>query len=91
MLNNWDKLYAENVIVLEECDANELDPDMSQIRILSAGESPKNLIIHIHGGGFISMSSASHQNYSRIWAKELSNAILCSIDYRLAPLSKFPS
>lgn len=25
-------------------------------------------ILHIHGGGFISMSSFIHQTYTRIWA-----------------------
>ena len=31
----------------------------------------REVIYHIHGGGFISMSSASHQNYTRQWAKQL--------------------
>ena len=47
------------------------------------------LIIHIHGGGFVAMSSSSHQNYTRIWANELGIPIF-SIDYRLAPKWKFP-
>lgn len=47
------------------------------------------LIIHIHGGGFVAMSSSSHQNYTRIWANELGVPIF-SIDYRLAPKWKFP-
>jgi acetyl esterase/lipase len=42
------------------------------------------LIVHIHGGGFISMSSESHQTYTRIWANDLCVPIV-SIDYRLAP------
>ncbi|KAM3147243.1 hypothetical protein pb186bvf_000494 [Paramecium bursaria] len=49
----------------------------------------KNVIIHIHGGGFISMSSFSHQAYTRKWA--LSETIVFSIDYRLAPEHQFPS
>lgn len=47
------------------------------------------LLIHIHGGGFISMSSESHQVYTRIWANDLVVPIV-SIDYRLAPKSRFP-
>jgi len=29
------------------------------------------LLIHIHGGGFVAMSSGSHQNYTRVWANDL--------------------
>ena len=47
------------------------------------------VILHIHGGGFVAMSSNSHQNYTRIWANEL-NIPVFSIDYRLSPESKFP-
>jgi hormone-sensitive lipase len=62
-------------------------------------ESPKvpvikddfnGVIIHIHGGGFVSMSSASHRNYLYLWAKAL-NMIIFSIDYRLAPQDPFPA
>jgi hormone-sensitive lipase len=47
------------------------------------------LIIHIHGGGWVSMSSGSHQNYTRLWANDL-NIPIFSIDYRLAPKNPFP-
>lgn len=47
------------------------------------------VILHIHGGGFISMSSASHQVYTRKWAKELRIPII-SVDYRLAPQYPYP-
>lgn len=48
------------------------------------------LIIHIHGGGFISMSSRSHQTYTRKWANYLKIPIF-SIDYRLAPEHPYPA
>jgi len=47
------------------------------------------LIFHIHGGGFISMSSASHQVYTRRWVNNLGIPLL-SVDYRLAPAHPFP-
>jgi len=47
------------------------------------------LIIHIHGGGFIAMSSSSHENYLRKWTKRLGVPIF-SIDYRLAPEHPYP-
>lgn len=46
-------------------------------------------MIHIHGGGFVAMSSSSHQSYSRRWANELGIPIF-SIDYRLAPEYAYP-
>jgi acetyl esterase/lipase len=54
-------------------------------------KNPENnsLIIHIHGGGFIAMSSASHEMYTRKWAK-YTNVPIMSIDYRLAPDNPYP-
>ena len=46
-------------------------------------------IIHFHGGGFVAMDSASHQNYTRKWANELGVPVF-SIDYRLAPKYPYP-
>jgi len=48
-----------------------------------------NLILHVHGGGFIAHSSKSHEIYLRPWCKELKVPIV-SIDYSLAPLHVFP-
>ena len=49
-----------------------------------------NLIFHIHGGGFISMSSRCHENYTRRWAIQTNIPIL-SVDYRLAPEFPYPA
>ena len=46
-------------------------------------------MIHIHGGGFVAMSSSSHQNYLIPWANQLKIPIF-SIDYRLAPEAQYP-
>lgn len=48
------------------------------------------VVIHIHGGGFITMSSGSHQVYTRTWANRLDCPIF-SIDYRLSPEYKYPA
>jgi hormone-sensitive lipase len=53
-------------------------------------ELHKKVIIHIHGGGFMSMSSASHQAYTRIWSTEVGVPVI-SIDYRLAPQHPYPA
>lgn len=49
----------------------------------------KNLIIHAHGGGFVSQSSKSHLVYLLEWAVNLNVPIL-SIDYSLSPESPYP-
>ena len=80
---------------VEEKDANE-DFDNEkwvQIRVLSDGldeETQDTLILHVHGGGFVAQSSASQQTITRKWAKMMPNAVICSIDYRLSPKSRFP-
>ena len=50
----------------------------------------EKLILHIHGGGFISMTSRSHQSYTRRWALDLGCPVV-SIDYRLAPEAPYPA
>ena len=47
------------------------------------------LILHAHGGGFISQSSQSHEIYLKPWCKELRIPIV-SIDYSLAPEYPYP-
>ncbi|XP_012533531.1 hormone-sensitive lipase isoform X2 [Monomorium pharaonis] len=47
------------------------------------------LIIHTHGGGFVSQTSRSHEIYLRNWAMTLGVPIL-SIDYSLAPEAPYP-
>lgn len=66
-----------------------LDQYLQNQVVLSPSEKAnfKKVIFHIHGGGFISMSSASHEPYLRNFAIETGTAIF-SVDYPLAPLSK---
>jgi hormone-sensitive lipase len=47
------------------------------------------VIIHFHGGAFISQSSSTHQSYTRRWSKELGVPFF-SVDYRLAPKNPYP-
>lgn len=49
------------------------------------------LIFHIHGGGFIATSSASHQTYLRKFARDIPNSLIVSVDYRLAPEYRYPT
>lgn len=54
---------------------------------------PENIFdtisIHLHGGGFMAMSTSYHECYLRVWANKVKCPIF-SIDYRLAPLAKYP-
>jgi hormone-sensitive lipase len=64
-------------------------------KFIKQGKSKMNteiegIIIHIHGGGFVSGSSGSHRTYLYRWAKSL-NRIIFSIDYRLAPEYTYPA
>ncbi|XP_068602995.1 lipase, hormone-sensitive a [Brachionichthys hirsutus] len=47
------------------------------------------LLIHFHGGGFVAQTSKSHENYLRVWSKEL-HAPVFSVDYSLSPDGPFP-
>lgn len=47
------------------------------------------VLVYMHGGGFTAMSSSSHQNYLRKWAKDLKIPIF-AVDYRLAPAVQYP-
>ncbi len=50
----------------------------------------ENLVIHIHGGGFIAQDSYTHSPYLRKWAVQTGLPVI-SIDYRLAPEHEYPS
>lgn len=52
-------------------------------------EDVRRVIVHFHGGGFICMSSQSHQVYLKKYCNKL-KALVFSVDYPLAPQSKFP-
>jgi len=47
------------------------------------------LILHIHGGGWVSQTPETHAIYLKIWANETSMPIV-SLDYDLAPEETFP-
>lgn len=53
-------------------------------------EEIEDVIFHIHGGGFVGMSSATHRNHTIRWAKTMGK-IIFSVDYRLAPDNPYPA
>jgi hormone-sensitive lipase len=50
----------------------------------------ESVIIHMHGGGFIALSSRMMQTMTRRWANKLKIPIF-SIDYRKPPNNPFPA
>ena len=90
-----DKLDEVKIISEEEAN-NAFDGDSyAQMRVLSQqapddGTEKDTLIIHLHGGGFIAMSSGMYQSITRVWAREMPRSVICSLDYRLAPGSRYP-
>ncbi|VDD81100.1 unnamed protein product, partial [Mesocestoides corti] len=65
-------------LISKQFDAPHLETDPSPY-----------LVVHIHGGGFIAMSSESHDVYIRPWAEKLDCPIL-SLNYSLAPEAPYP-
>ena len=47
-------------------------------------------ILHIHGGGFISQTSESHQIYLKDWSRWTDDTPILSVDYSLAPEAPYP-
>ncbi|KAI0977810.1 hypothetical protein GJ496_007974 [Pomphorhynchus laevis] len=84
--------YKVNVRLI----SNKYLPDMNELPCkVSIGKVVNNpqsdvLLFHVHGGGFISMSSQSHEVYLRPWTRELNVPIL-SVDYTLVPNGSFPT
>lgn len=87
-------LYTDNLI-LKERDNNtfikSIKTTFKSLNCFPVEQNllPKNLMIHVHGGGFVAMSSTSHENYLRKWSNNL-NIPIISFDYKLSPESKFP-
>jgi hormone-sensitive lipase len=55
----------------------------------SATKTLEDVIVHIHGGGYVALSSTATQLFTRSCANETKVPIF-SIDYRLAPNHQFP-
>lgn len=48
------------------------------------------IILHMHGGGFLALSSRSMQVYTRRWARDLKVPVF-SVDYRMPSEHPFPT
>jgi acetyl esterase/lipase len=66
-----------NLDIVDEMDKLRFQPIRKIQRV-------KAIIIHIHGGGFVTMSSDQHQTYTRQWARDVGIPVFM-ISYRLSP------
>lgn len=82
-----EKSYLATTI---KSELMKLQSNMSSFLGLEEVKPARGLIIHFHGGGFVSQSTNSHQMYMKEWCVDIPDAVLFSIDYKLAPEHKFP-
>lgn len=55
----------------------------------TSSEIEHDVVLHFHGGGFVSGSPSSHETYLRTWANN-TNAVVFSVDYSLGPEFRYP-
>lgn len=61
----------------------------SLLDVFGSNKPIRDIIFHVHGGGFICQNSFVHQMYTRLYSREL-DVPLISIDYRLSPKWSYP-
>lgn len=94
------KIHSSKIISISPVVSHALSPysllsspstNSINFRLLSPKNPDSNQVVfHIHGGGFISMSSGSHESYTRIWSNNLNTSVV-SVDYRLSPQYPYPA
>ncbi|KAJ1925998.1 hypothetical protein IWQ60_004175 [Tieghemiomyces parasiticus] len=65
-----------------------------EVKVFFAGSpaqfrTARSVLYHVPGGGFVAMDPSCHEDYLRIWAKQLGVPVV-SINYRKAPEFPFP-
>lgn len=78
--------YSPDDHVKVRCLNNDLADDV----VYPEDNSISTVIIHVHGGGFVSMSSKTHTVHTKSIVTETGVPVF-SIDYRLAPENPFPA
>lgn len=67
-----------------------LQSNVSSLLGMEVPDPASCLILHFHGGGFVSQSSESHAVYMKEWVADVEDTVMLSIDYKLAPEHRFP-
>ena len=78
----------------DETQATKIQVSKIRCRLLQNEiENNKNInsiVLHIHGGGFVSQSPDSHEIYLRDWNFKLNGVPILSVDYSLSPGARYP-
>lgn len=81
---------ADSIPVRVLC--TEAFPASKEKCVGNCGElQPVKVVLHCHGGGFVSMSSGGHLPYLAKWAVDTPGCVVLSVDYRLAPEHPYPA
>jgi acetyl esterase/lipase len=60
------------------------------VRVYRPGDGPAPVLAYFHGGGWVLGSLGTHHGVCATLA-QLSECVVCSVDYRLAPEHRFPA
>lgn len=69
----------------------KLQTNVSSFLGMDQKKPARTLIVYFHGGGFVSQSSEAHSVYLREWCSDVPEAVLFSVDYKLAPEHPYPT
>ena len=89
----WIKINKIECLILSN---NKLPFDLSKnLDSLSINKNINldinvNIVLHFHGGGFISGSPHTHESYLRKWAID-TNTVIFSVNYSKSPEAKYPT
>lgn len=79
---------VERGIVYREVDGERLLMDVYHP---AAGRAPHPAVLHVHGGGWVTGARSTGSGASDLEALARRGYLVASIDYRLAPRSRFPA
>ncbi len=78
--------YAEHLV------ATKVDLENFSMELLEWKESSsKWVILHLHGGGYVSGFKNSYRTMAGLYSEVGEGATVCSIDYRIAPEHPYPA
>lgn len=83
-----DNSYLATTI---KSEFKRLQSNMSNLLGIEEKKPAKALIMYFHGGGFVSQSSEAHSVYLKEWCSAIEDAVIFSVDYKLAPEHAYPS
>eukprot|EP00178_Gracilaria_changii_P003818 TRINITY_DN157_c0_g1_i1.p1 TRINITY_DN157_c0_g1~~TRINITY_DN157_c0_g1_i1.p1 ORF type:complete len:754 (+),score=105.68 TRINITY_DN157_c0_g1_i1:5435-7696(+) len=89
--SGWSEVVDRSYLASAfKSSVTSIQTNMSSFLGIAEATPATGLIVHFHGGGFVSQSSSSHQAFMKEICADIPDAVLLSIDYKLAPEHKFP-